>query len=294
MRKKAVVNLAASVQSRLLNLSRERGEQYNMLLRRFAIERLLYRMSQSRHEKQFVLKGAMLFMVWTGAMHRPTQDLDLLAYGDDSPQKLMDIFQEICQLAVEPDGLSLDPASITVEAIREEQKYLGWRLHITGHLGTARLPIQIDIGFGDAVTPPPVMVEYPTLLPFSPPRLRAYAQETTIAEKLHAMVILGITNSRMKDFYDIWLMAAMFSFDGPLLIQAIAATFRRRGTIIPSVTPTALTEAFAQNDDKQRQWQAFLRRNQLAAPAELAQVCDALRAFLLPLLTALTTSTNFM
>lgn len=195
MRKKPVINLAASVQSRLLNLSRARGEQYNLILRRFAIERLLYRLGQSAHRERFVLKGAMLFLLWIGELHRTTQDLDLLAYGDDSPQVLVALFSELCQLTVEADGLRFDPATILVEPIREEQKYLGWRLRLTTYLGSARIPLQVDIGFGDAVTPPPVEVDYPTLLPFAAPRLRAYAQETTIAEKLHAMVTLGITNS---------------------------------------------------------------------------------------------------
>ena len=213
-----------------------------MLLKRFMIERLLYRLSQSSYQERFVLKGAMLFMLWTGTMHRPTQDLDLLAYGDDSPQKLVAIFREICQLTVDPDGLTFDPTSITAEPIREEQKYLGWRLRITSNLGTARIPMQIDIGFGDAVTPPP---------------------------------------------------AATFVFDGPTLAQAIQATFQRCGTAIPAVAPTALTEAFAQNDGKQKQWKAFLHRNHLSASTDFAQVCYGLREFLLPLLASITTQTRF-
>ncbi len=292
MRKKPVVNLAASVQSRLLNLSRARVEPYNTLLRRFAIERLLYRLGQSQHRERFVLKGAMLFMLWTGAMHRPTNDLDLLAYGDDSPQTLLDIFGEISQVAVEPDGLTFDSAILAVEPIREEQKYLGWRLRITSYLRTARIPMQIDIGFGDAVIPQPLEVEFPTLLPLAAPRLRAYAQETTIAEKLHAMVTLGMTNSRMKDFYDLWLLAATFSFESLTLAQAIQATFQRRGTAIPSTEPTAFTAEFAQHRDKHLHWQAFLRRNQLAAPHDFAQVCRSVRGFLLPLLQSIATQSN--
>ena len=159
-------------------------------------------------------------------------------------------------------------------------------------MGSARIPIQIDVGFGDAVTPQPVDVEYPTFLPFAAPRLRAYAQETTIAEKLHAMVTLGITNSRMKDFYDLWFMAETFSFDGRTLAQAIQATFQRRGTVIPTTEPIAFTEAFAQNRDKQIQWQAFLRRNQLAAPTDFSPVCHAIRDFLRPMLHMVSTQSS--
>jgi len=293
MRKKPIANLAASVQSRLLNLSRERGEDFNLLLRRYAIERLLYRLSQSAYREQFVLKGAMLFVVWAGQIYRPTRDLDLLAYGDTSPEKLINIFRDLSQIEIEQDGLTFDSASLAAEAIREGQKYHGWRVRMMVLLGVVRIPVQVDVGFGDVITPAPIEVEYPTLLDFTTPHLFAYTKETVIAEKFLAMVTLGIANSRIKDFYDIWMMAATFTFEGSLLARAITATFQRQNTPLPKDIPIALTAQFAESMDKQRQWQAFIQRNRLNAPAAFAEVIQALRSFLLPLLTALNNRAAF-
>lgn len=293
MRKKPIANLPASVQSRLLNLSRERREDFNLLLRRYAIERLLYRLSQSVYRERFVLKGAMLFVVWAGQIYRPTRDLDLLAYGDTSPEQLIHIFSELSQIEIEQDGLTFDLASIGAEAIREGQRYHGWRVRIMVLLGVVRIPVQVDVGFGDVITPAPVEVEYPTLLDFTTPHLFAYTKETVIAEKFLAMVTLGIANSRIKDFYDIWMMAMTFTFEGHTLAQAITATFQRQSTPLPKSIPVALTAPFADSIDKQRQWQAFIQRNRLNAPAAFPEVIQALRGFLLPLLIALNNSPEF-
>jgi predicted nucleotidyltransferase component of viral defense system len=243
----------------LLNHSREQNEDFSLTLTRYAIERLLYRLTQSAYAHQFVLKGAMLFVVWTGQTYRSTRDLDLAGYGDSSPDKLRQIFAEVCQLAVEPDGLVFAPDTIRVAENREEQEYPGQRVRLLARLGRAEIPLRIDIGFGDAMTPAPNEVEYPTLLNLPPPRLKVCPKETMIAEKLQAMVTLGMVNSRMKDFYDIWTMAQQFTFNGRVLVQAIRATFERRETEIPAVLPVALTTKFGQDSEKQKLWQAFLR-----------------------------------
>jgi len=294
MSKRGTENLAASVRQRLLNISRQQQEDFNLLLSRYAIERLLYRLTRSPFAEQFILKGAALFAVWTGKHHRPTYDLDLLGYGDGSRATLTTIFGSICQVDVEADGLTFYPDSVRVQEIREGQVYSGQHVDMIAKLDTARIPVRIDIGFGDAVTPSPVLTDYPTLLTLPSPRLRTYPPETVIAEKLHAMVVLGMTNSRMKDFYDLWILARLFAFDGATLAKAIQATFERRQTVIPAVSPTALTGEFATNVDKIKQWQAFLNRNRLnEGSVTFGEVIAALHHFLWPPLSALTTDQIF-
>lgn len=242
---KKPTNTAASVKARLLNIARERGEDFNLLLIRFIQERLLYRLSKSKHAGDFVLKGAALFTVWGGEPHRPTKDIDLLAHGEASTDRLRQVFADICRVKVTDDGLLFEPESVTAEVIREDAIYDGVRLTISVRIGTGRTSIQVDVGFGDAVVPAPRKIEYPTFLEMPAPKLRAYAPETVVAEKLEAMVQLGMANSRMKDFYDIAYMSQTFDFDGPRLAKAVRATFGRRGTAIPTGTPLALTTEFA-------------------------------------------------
>ncbi|MBL7223160.1 MAG: nucleotidyl transferase AbiEii/AbiGii toxin family protein [Candidatus Brocadiae bacterium] len=288
-------NLPASVRQRLLNLSRERGEDFGLVLSHYAIERFLYRLSQSPHATRFILKGAMLFAVWTGRMHRPTRDLDLLAFGDTSDDALVEIVRAVCSQPVEPDGIEFDPATLQAEPIREGADYEGRRVRLMAALSGARIDLRIDIGVGDAVVPAPQPVDYPTLLDFPAPRLRACPRETVVAEKLHAMVDRGILNSRMKDFYDIWTMARRFPFDGATLARAIRATFDRRDTPIPATPPVALTAAFARDAQKLTQWKAFLRRHALdAAGLEFGSIIDELRGFLEPPLTALAARVPFV
>ncbi len=283
MRKRQPVNLASSVRQRLLIQTREKGEDFNLILTRYALERLLYRMAQSQYADRFVLKGAMLFAVWSNQIYRPTRDLDLLGYGDSSQQTLRKIFQEICLTDVEPDGLVFDKSSIRMSETREDQEYGGCRVQLLSYLANAQINLQIDIGFGDVVSPEAVEIVYPTLLDFPAPRIWAYPRETVVAEKFQAIVALGIANTRMKDFYDLWVLASQFSFDGPSLVEAIKATFTRRGTQLPSSVPIALSEAFAQDQGKSTQWQAFLRRTGLEEKGtEFSQVITKLRAFLIP------------
>jgi hypothetical protein len=226
-------NIVASVRQRLLNIIRETGEDPNLVWTRYATERLLYRLSVSEHASQFILKGALLFLVWTGQSYRPTVDVDLLGKGDDSSERLTSLFRDVCNLDVAPDGLVFDAKIVNAAPIREEQEYNGQRIKLTAYLGKARIPMQVDVGFGDVVTPKAKKVAYPTLLDFPAPKITACPRETVIAEKFQAMVMLGIANSRMKDFYDVYVLARDFSFDGAVLRRAVVATFDRRKTGIP-------------------------------------------------------------
>lgn len=274
-------NLTQSVHQRLLNKARERKEDPNLVLIHYALERFLYRLGRSPHKERFILKGAMLFAAWTDQPHRPTRDLDLLGIGDSSDAALRQVFSEIVRTPVEPDGLEFDDGSIGISEIREAQDYPGKRIKLPGRLGNARLNLQIDVGFGDAVIPEPAEIEYPALLDLPAPRIRAYPCETVIAEKLQALVAFDMAISRMKDFYDIWMLSRQFPFEGARLSAAIAATFERRGTAVPEDVPTALTNEFAADRAKQTQWTAFLKRNALAdAPPDLHNVVEDLRAFL--------------
>jgi len=275
-------NLAASVRQRLMNLARARNEDFQLVLTRYALERLLYRLSQSEHRDAFVLKGAMLFQLWGDQPHRSTRDLDLLGRGDNSIARFERIFREVCQLPVEADGLAFVAASVRGDTIKEDQEYEGLRLTLDCRLENARIPIQVDIGFGDVVTPAATEVTYPVLLDFPAPILPAYSRESVVAEKFQAMVMLGIANSRMKDFYDLWVLSQQFEFQGPLLCQAIRATFERRRTPVPADVPLALSSEFAEDRAKQTQWRAFLSKGKLeSSDTNLAEVIDALRGFLM-------------
>lgn len=266
-----------------MNLSRERGEDFQLILTRYGLERLLYRLAQSLHAGEFVLKGAALFQLWTGQPHRSTRDLDLLGQGEPSTDRLRQLFQDVCSFPVANDGLTFLTDSLQAEQIKEDDEYQGIRLRIEARLGNARLPLQIDIGFGDAITPGPLAVTYPTLLDFPAPHLNAYPRETVVAEKFQAMVHLGMANSRMKDFYDVWTLARQFQFDGSELCAAIRATFQRRQTALPMTVPLALTPEFSGDRQKATQWSAFLRKGKLIeSPPHLAEVVTVLASFLLP------------
>ena len=277
---KEIKNLGASVRARLLKLSKENGQSFDLVLTRFALERLLFRLSQSPHADRFVLKGAMLMMSWFDDPYRGTRDLDLLGFGDPSEVAMLATFRDILTQDVE-DGVVFDPDTLRVDRIREELDYGGLRLRAIASVGGARINLTIDIGFGDAMEPGAEVVDYPVMLDLPAPRLRAYARETVIAEKFQAMVALGRANSRMKDFYDIWILSRSFSFDGDRLAQAIAATFARRETAVPTELPDALTPAFAADEQKQRQWRAFVEDLSIS-PGELDDVVEGLSVFLMP------------
>jgi predicted nucleotidyltransferase component of viral defense system len=275
-------NIVASVRQRLLNIIRETGDDPNYVWTRYATERLLYRLSVSEHSGDFILKGAMLFMVWTGQLYRPTLDMDFLCYGEDSSERLEGMFRDVCGNNAEPDGLVFDATTVKVSPIREEQEYHGQRITLTAFLGKARIPVQVDVGFGDVVTPRASIISYPTLLDFPAPSIRACPRETVVAEKLHAMVILGIANNRMKDFYDLYVLAREFNSNGITLVRAIKATFNRRKTEIPVEPPLALTDEFGSDKVKSIQWKAFVRKSRLEESVpEFLELLTHLRDFLL-------------
>jgi predicted nucleotidyltransferase component of viral defense system len=287
-------NSAASVRQRLLNHARQTGQDFQNVLLRYGLERLLYRVSRSQIRGSLILKGAMLFQVWSGQIHRPTRDLDLLGFGEPSQERFTDEFKKLCELKVEPDGLVFDAASVRTEEIREAAEYQGIRIRLRATLERAKIELQVDIGFGDSITPDPVDTNYPTLLDLPAPVVRAYPQETVIAEKLQAMVMLGIANSRLKDFFDVWTLSRLFDFRGELLARAIAATFERRQTAIPDGVPLALTADFATDPTKRTQWTAFVNRGRFAdCPTDLQKLIEPLREFLLPPLTALNSGRPF-
>jgi hypothetical protein len=287
--------VAHSVHDRLLKLAARRKEDFNALLAGYGNERILYRLSRTQHGKRFVLKGATLFIMWLGKAHRPTRDLDLLGSGQLDLGSLQAIFQDVCTVEVEPDGVRFDPASVTVGEIREGQAYGGLRVKLRGHMGTARLSIQIDVGLGDTITPAPQEVMFPTLLDMPGPKIKAYPRETAIAEKLDAMLELGIKNSRMKDYYDLALLSRHFAFDGATLHAAIGATLRRRERGVPPGLPTGLTDAFASDTAKATQWSAFIRNHPAPElPNDLAAVVRLVRAFLEPPIMSLTSGREFV
>jgi len=272
----------ASIRQRLLDRARARGEDFQLVLDRFAVERLLYRLSISPYRDQFLLKGAMLFALWFNQPHRPTRDADFLGFGTPEPERLAGIMRELCAITGD-DGLTFDADSIDVAAIREQAEYDGLRITLRATLGSARCHVQWDVGFGDAVTPGPQQADYPVLLDeMPPPRLRTYPRETVFAEKLEAIATLGIANSRMKDYFDLHALVREGAMDHATLVDAIRATFQRRATALPDGVPFGLTVTFSKDTQKQAQWTAFLRRNQLAA-GELAKVVNDLRTFVIDL-----------
>ncbi|UWU24237.1 nucleotidyl transferase AbiEii/AbiGii toxin family protein (plasmid) [Rhizobium sp. CB3060] len=277
---KEIRNLGASVRARLLQLAKASGQTFDLVLTRFALERLLFRLSQSPHAGRFVLKGAMLMMSWFDDPHRGTRDLDLLGFGDPEPDPMLETFRDILAQQAD-DGVTFDAETLRVDRIREGLEYGGLRLRMVASISGARVNLTVDIGFGDALEPGAEMLDYPSMLDFPAPRLRAYARETVIAEKFQAMVMLGRANSRMKDFYDIWILSRSFDFNDDRLARAITATFERRDTPIPTEVPDALTDAFAKDEEKQRQWHAFAE-SVAHEPGNLTDVIAEIATFLMP------------
>jgi predicted nucleotidyltransferase component of viral defense system len=275
-------NQAASIRAKLLSLSREKGEDYQRVLGRFAIERFLYRLGISAYRDRFVLKGATLFTLWTGETHRPTKDLDLLGWGSSAIVDVEQVFRDICEIT-QDDGIVFDSQSVKGTTIKEGDEYNGVHIRFRAELAGAQITLQVDIGFGDAVFPEPELATFPVLLPMSAPIIRAYPREASIAEKLHAMVQLDIRNSRMKDFYDIWFMANTWTFKLESLRNTIALSFQRRGSAMPTGVPFALTDEFLNDSQKRQLWKAFAGRlNAADKVLTLAEVGAVLRAFLVP------------
>ena len=275
-------SVSQSVRDRLLRRTRRTGEDHQVVLTRFALERLLYRLGQLPEGDDFTLKGAFAFLVWEGTLGRQTRDLDLLGHGPPSADRLQNILVRACQADVPEDGVEYDAETLEIASIREGNVYDGLRAELISHIGSARLPLQVDVGFGDAVVPPAERKVFPGLLDFPEPELKTYPPETVVAEKVHGMVRFGRANTRMKDFYDIWRISQTVRLEGEDLTDALRATFERRQADFPEETPVALTDTFAGADRKKRQWQAFAR--QVEEEIALDVLIEELRTFLGPLL----------
>jgi hypothetical protein len=282
-----VKNFPASVHQQLLNKAKEISRPFNELLQHFAIERFIYRLSKSPHADRFILKGALMFSVWSGSASRPTMDIDLLGRIDNSLEVIVAAMKNACGLRLEADGMSFDAASVTAARITEDAEYEGVRVRIEGGLGNARVFLHVDIGFGDVIVPGPKKLVYPALLDFPPPELSGYTMESTIAEKFQAMVKLGVLNSRMKDFYDIWMLSKTFDFNGETLAEAVEKTFENRKTPIAAV-PTVFEPSFTEDRDKKAQWLGFIKKAKLNnTPERFGEVVMDVKTFLEPLVTAL-------
>jgi len=286
-------DIGASVRQRLLNKSRTQGRPFQELLQYFAMERFLYRLAKSPYSDRFVLKGALLLTAWRAPQSRPTMDIDLEGQLNNQLDHIKEVVAIVCEVDVEPDGIAFNRTSIEVSRIKEDADYEGVRVQFHATLARARIPMQLDIGFGDVITPEPTDIEYPSLLDFPAPVLRAYPKETVVAEKLEALTALGLLNSRLKDFYDLALLSRMYPFEGERLLKAISATFRHRGTPI-EVEPIGLTQAYCDDPARAIQWRAFVRRSRFGAETgDLTRLVGEVRPFALPVLSAAAAGSPF-
>jgi hypothetical protein len=280
---KSVKNIPASVHQRLLNKAKETSRPFNELLQYFGIERFIYRLSKSPHADKFILKGALMFSAWCGPASRPTMDIDLLGKINNRVEVITAAIKDACLMDVEADGISFNAETVEAVRITEDAEYEGVRVRVHGSLGNARVSIQIDIGFGDVIVPSPSTVSYPAILDFPAPELKGYTMESTIAEKFQAMVKLGVLNSRMKDFYDIWILSRTFDFKGEILAEAIEKTFANRNTPV-NLNTTIFDPSFGKDGDKNVQWQGFIRKSKLInAPESFEEVIAVVKLFLEPL-----------
>ena len=290
---KSIANLPASVHQRLHNKAKESSRPFNELLQYFAIERFIYRLSKSPHADQFILKGALMFAAWCGPASRPTMDIDLLGKIDNRIDTITTVMKDACLTNVEPDGTSFDAETVEAVRITEDAEYEGVRVRVRGSLGKLRVSIQIDIGFGDVIVPNASTVSYPAILDFPAPELKGYTMESTIAEKFQAMVKLGVLNSRMKDFYDIWFLSRKFDFNGVILGEAIEKTFEKRNTPI-NLEAALFDPSFGMDRDKNVQWRGFIRKAKLiGAPDTFEEIVAAVKRFLEPLATSITERKTF-
>jgi predicted nucleotidyltransferase component of viral defense system len=285
-------HIAASVSHRLLQRARARGEDYQFTLQRYAVERLLFRLSNSPDDGRFILKGAMLYVVWGEEIYRPTRDLDLLGSGPDTAEPMAASFRSLCSIPIPDDGLIFDPDSVRTEEIRESAEYRGIRVRLEARLASVRIHLQVDVGFGDVIVPSPEEAIFPALLDGPSPRVRVYSRESVIAEKLHAAALLGEANTRLKDFYDLFTLSTLFAFEGSTLTQAINATFTRRRTPLPEVLP--LPAVFFADEIRASRWRAYLSKNSLnTAPQDFTAIGEAVQKFLAPPYDALVAGKGF-
>lgn len=280
---KSIKNIAVSVHQRLLNKAKESFRPFNELLQYFAIERFIYRLSKSSYADRFILKGALLFSAWCGPASRPTMDIDLLGKIDNRLEVITAAIKDACLMDVVSDGISFNAETVEAVRITEDAEYEGVRVRLHGNLGNARVTLQIDIGFGDVIVPNPSTVLYPAILDFPAPELKGYSMESAIAEKFHAMVKLGVLNSRMKDFYDVWLLSRNFDFKGEVFAEAVEKTFEHRNTPI-TMNAEIFDPLFGKDRDKNVQWQGFIRKTKLIyAPELFEEIIAVVKLFLEPL-----------
>ena len=285
MTRRTLQNTSASAHQRLLNIARKTARPFNEVLQYFAMERFLYRLSQTEHVDSFVLKGALLFRIWGTPDSRPTRDIDFLAYLDNSPDNLAAIIRDVCAVDSVDDGLGFDPATVDAQRIKEDADYEGVRIRFRGQLGNARIHMQVDVGFGDLIHPDAVQANYPVLLDLPAPSLRIYPPETVVAEKAEAMVHLGSLNSRMKDFYDIWRMSQQFNFKGTDLCAAISRTFGRRETAV--IEFDELITELLDSETLAMQWTAFLSKSSISGPETFTEVLSLIGKFLSPVFSSI-------
>ncbi len=287
-------NIPASVRARLLNIAKDRDEIFTNLLIRYAMERFMYRLSISKYSDKFILKGATLYNYWHGEPHRPTLDADFSSKNVIDVEEAEEIVKQLCRIDVNNDGLNFLKDTISVEDIREENEYQGIRAKFKAKLGQAVIPVQIDIGFGDAIIPPPELIKYPTLLDFPAPKLLAYLVETSIAEKIQIIFEKGIINSRMKDYYDIRFLMSTFGIDGPKLQKAVEKTFKRRNTSIPDSVPVGLSEEFINDNQKKAQWKGFLNKIDIKeSNMRLEDTVMNVRDFIMPVIKSVKKGKKF-
>jgi predicted nucleotidyltransferase component of viral defense system len=291
--KPGIQNLGASVLARLKNYAMEMKQTFNEVLTYYGLERFLYRISVSRYENKFILKGALAMLTWPQSHIRTTSDMDLRSYINPDLQTVIGIMREICELEAEPDGIEFDPNSVTATNILETVTYPGIRVRLIGYINKTRVHIQIDLAFTDPVVPEPIKSNYPSILQFPEPRILIYPKETIIAEKLEAAVQLGEINTRMKDFYDLLQLSRNFEFEGITLVMAVRSTFSSRNTEIPPTVPLALRSEFAKNN--QDLWKAFLSRINASEPRlqSLEEVIKTIREFLMPVIEAVYQNVDF-
>ncbi|MEK6567225.1 MAG: nucleotidyl transferase AbiEii/AbiGii toxin family protein [Candidatus Omnitrophota bacterium] len=260
----------------------------------YGMERFLYRFSKSKYADKFVLKGALLFAVWQIPDRRTTLDIDFLSRFDNEVTTIEKVMKEVCDTSVDPDGLNFDSQTVKGMKVKEDADYEGVRVKFTGFLDRARIPMQIDVGFGDIVYPRAKVIDYPVILDFPKPRLNGYPQESVISEKFEAMIKLGFLNSRMKDFYDIWLMMRQFEFKGANIASAVKKTFNNRKTDVPNKKPLFANEIYDEKSDRQTLWSAFLKKGDIQhAPETLSATAKEIENFLIEPIMALNENGNF-
>ena len=293
MKKTNPQDVSASVHQRLLNKARESGRPFNELFQYYSMERFIYRLSKTPHIQKFILKGALMFTAWNIQATRTTKDIDFLGKLENSVETMIAVMRNTCNQTVEPDGMNFNPDSIICNAIIEDAVYEGIRVFVRGNLGKSRVLLQLDVGFGDVVFPTELEVKYPTILDFPPPTLKGYSKESMIAEKFQAMIKLGELNSRMKDFYDIWLLSKQFDFNGRTLAEAITKTFKIRKTEIPD-QPSVFKKSFSEDQMREKQWSAFLRKSVLASTTHsFYEVMAEIKSFLVPVSSAIVSQESF-